>query len=319
MFCPYCGSWNRSKAPRCGRCGKTLPELREPSREIPDVGISAIRSAARGRYRIIRHIGNGGMASIYYALHARLESPLAIKVLHTHLMRDSVILERFRREADVASRLRHPHIVPVIDYVETQGTAFTVMPYFSGGSLADIMIENRGLPPLQVATAVSHIAKALNYAHRHGIVHRDVKPDNILFDEDKHALLTDFGIMTAHFHSRLTNPNRAMGTPHYMSPEQAQGKMVDGRSDIYAAGIVLYELLLGFLPFNGADAYSVGYKHVHDTAPTPCSVEPSVPEDLSDIVMRCLEKDPARRYQRGFELADALGTYLTRAASEGHR
>jgi serine/threonine protein kinase len=256
------------------------------------------------------------MASIYYALHARLESPLAIKVLHAHLVRDSGILERFRREADVASRLRHPHIVPVTDYVETRDTAFSVMPYFSGGSLADIMIENHGLPSLRVATAVGHIAKALDYAHRHNIVHRDVKPDNILFDEDGHALLTDFGIMAASFHSRLTNPGRAMGTPHYMSPEQAQGRMVDGRSDLYAAGVVLFELLLGFLPFDGADAYSIGYKHIHDSAPSPSSVDPRIPEDLSHIVMRCLEKDPDRRYQRGFELADALTTYVARATSE---
>jgi serine/threonine-protein kinase len=154
------------------------------------------------------------------------------------------------------------------------------------------------------------IVDALAHAHAHGVVHRDVKPDNVLFDEDGNALITDFGIATARFHARLTATGRAMGTPHYMSPEQAMGKLVDGRSDIYAVGILLYESLVGFPPFDGADAFSVSYKQVHEAAVPPVEVSQRIPQPLSDIVMRCLAKSPATRYERGNDLADALLTYL---------
>jgi serine/threonine-protein kinase len=154
------------------------------------------------------------------------------------------------------------------------------------------------------------VATGLDYAHRRGIVHRDVKPDNVVFDEDRHAMLTDFGIATARFHGRLTGTGRAMGTPHYMSPEQAMGRLVDGRSDIYAVGVMLYEMLVGFPPFDGADAYSVGYKHVHEEAVAPDVVDSRVPADLAAIVMRCLAKSAGERYATGFALADALLDWL---------
>jgi eukaryotic-like serine/threonine-protein kinase len=155
---------------------------------------------------------------------------------------------------------------------------------------------------------------ALDYAHRRGIVHRDVKPDNVLFDEDDNALLTDFGIATARFHARLTATGRAMGTPHYMSPEQAMGKLVEGRSDLYAVGVMLYEVLLGFPPFDGADAFSVSYKQVHEAPVPPTEVNSRVPAPLSQIIMRCLSKLPADRYARGNDLADALLEFLSGSA-----
>jgi len=141
-------------------------------------------------------------------------------------------------------------------------------------------------------------------------VHRDVKPDNILFDDDGHPLLTDFGIASAQFHGRLTQQGRAMGTPHYMAPEQAMGRIPDGRSDLYALGVTLYESLVGFPPFDGADGHAIGMKHVHEDAVPPHEIESQVPELLSRAVMRALEKDPAARYARGFELADALLAWL---------
>jgi serine/threonine-protein kinase len=163
---------------------------------------------------------------------------------------------------------------------------------------------------VRAAEAVAQIACALDYAHRHGVVHRDVKPDNVLFDEDGNAVLTDFGIATARFHARLTASGRAMGTPHYMSPEQAMGKLVDGRSDIYAIGILLYESLTGVPPFDGADAFAVSYKQVHEEPPTPTQLNSRIPAGLSDIAMRCLAKSPAARYARGHDVADALIAFL---------
>ena len=164
---------------------------------------------------------------------------------------------------------------------------------------------------------LEQLAVALDYAHARGVVHRDVKPDNILFDEDGHALITDFGIATARVHGRLTGTGRAMGTPHYMSPEQAMGKMVDGRSDIYAIGVMLYEMLLGFPPFDGADSYSVGYKHVHEAPVPPEVVDSRIPPDLSLIIMRCLAKSADDRFQTGGDLADALLALLATSGATG--
>jgi serine/threonine-protein kinase len=240
-----------------------------------------------------------------------LAREVIVKVLHAHLARDSEMTERFRREAEAAARLVHPFICPVLDYGEMGETVYIVMPYLGGGSLADRVQRERTVAPQAVAGAAAQVAVALDHAHQRGVVHRDVKPDNILFDDDGNAVITDFGIATARFHGRLTASGRAMGTPHYMSPEQAMGKLVDGRSDLYALGVVLYEALVGFPPFDGADAFSVGYKHVHEKPVAIGEIDSRVPEALGAIVMRCLEKSAADRYERGTALADALIGYLS--------
>jgi serine/threonine-protein kinase len=276
----------------------------------PDAHIASLRQATGNRYQIVRRLGSGGMADVYLARHARLQRPLAVKVLHVHLARDTEMRERFRREAEAASRLVHPAICSILDYGEAGELVWLVMPYLSGGSLADQLTKARTVPAARVALVTAQLACGLDHAHRHGIVHRDVKPDNVLFDEDGFALLTDFGIATARFHARLTAHGRAMGTPHYMSPEQAMGKLADGRSDLYALGVLMYESLVGAPPFDGGDAYSIGYKHVHEQPVKPTDMESNIPEVLSDIVMRCLSKRTEERYARGNELADALLAFL---------
>jgi serine/threonine-protein kinase len=321
VFCPDCGTWNRASAARCTRCDEALPELPGAAAEKPDAELTQLRANTGGRYRVIRRLGSGGMAHVYYAEHAQLDRPVVIKVLHAHLARDEEMRERFRREAEAACRLSHPHICAMLDYGDVDGSVFLVMPYFGGGSLADLIGRERVIAPAAAAAVAVQVAAALDYAHRRGVVHRDVKPDNILFDEDHNAVITDFGIATARFHSKLTGTGRAMGTPHYMSPEQAMGKMVDGRSDLYAVGVMLYEMILGFPPFDGADSYSVGYKHVHEQPVAPDVVDSRTPPALAEIIMRCLAKHPADRFQRGHELADALIGYLTASAdgSPDHR
>jgi len=251
------------------------------------------------------------MADVYVAEQAQLSRRVVVKVLHPHLARDTEVAERFRREAEAAAKLVHPHICAILDYGATEDVVFTVMPYLEGGSLADLIQKHRSVDPVRAAAVAAQVACALDYAHRHGVIHRDVKPDNVLFDEDGNAVLTDFGIATARFHGRLTASGRAMGTPHYMSPEQAMGKLVDGRSDIYAVGILLYEALVGFPPFDGADAFSVSYKQVHELPVSPITVNSRIPQALSDIVMRCLAKAPVSRFARGYDLADALIGFLT--------
>ena len=308
MFCPDCGTWNRSSAATCSRCNAGLPEL-AASFEKPDEEISRLRHATGSRYRVQKRLGGGGMASVYLAEHAHLERPVVLKVLHGHLARDAEMLERFRREARAASQLVHPNIVPIIDAGEAEGVLFTVMPYMPGGSYAD-RIAAGARPPAEVASVVAQAATSLDYAHRRGIIHRDIKPDNVLFDEDGHAMVTDFGIAEARNQGRLTASGRAMGTPHYMSPEQAMGKLVDGRSDIYALGIVMYEALVGFPPFDGPDAFAVGYKQVHEQVVPPQQVNSEIPARVAGIVMQCLNKQPSDRYARGNDLADALIAFL---------
>ncbi|HVB31590.1 MAG TPA: serine/threonine-protein kinase [Gemmatimonadaceae bacterium] len=310
MFCPECGTWNRTSADTCTRCSAPLPELDRAPAEKPSETISALRQATGSRYRVMQRLGGGGMADVFLADHAQLERPVVIKVLHAHLAKDAEMMERFRREAQAAARLVHPHICPVMDSGSLGTTVFTVMPYLSGGSLSDRIARRKMVDPVEAATAIAQVATALDYAHRRGIVHRDIKPDNVLFDEDGNAMLTDFGIAEARNQGRLTASGRAMGTPHYMSPEQAMGKLVDGRSDVYALGIVLYEAVLGFPPFDGPDAFSVGYKQVHEQPVAPDQVDSRVPPALSAIIMQCLAKGPSGRYQRANDLADALIAYI---------
>jgi serine/threonine-protein kinase len=280
------------------------------SPEKPDDEITALRRVTGSRYRILRRLGGGGMATVYRGEQMPLGRDIVVKVLHPHLARDSEMAERFRREAEAAMQLLHPFIIPLFDYGRSGETIYIVMPYLGGGSLADRVRKDHSCDPLFVAAAAAQVAAGLDHAHRRGVVHRDVKPDNILFDEDGNAIITDFGIATARFHARLTASGRAMGTPHYMSPEQAMGKLVDGRSDIYALGVVMYEALVGFPPFDGADAFSVGYKHVHEKPVDLAIVDSRLPSELVTIVMRCLTKSAAERYERGNALADALLGFL---------
>lgn len=322
MFCPECGTWNRAAAAECTRCQSALPEVDAAPFERPAEEITKLRRATGSRYRVVRRLGGGGMADVFFAEQGALARRVVIKVLHTHLARDPEIVERFHREAEAAAQLVHPHICPILDFGAVEDCVYTVMPYYEGGSLADKVQATRTVDPMLAAAAAAQVACALDYAHRHGIVHRDVKPDNVLFDEDGNAVITDFGIATARFHGRLTATGRAMGTPHYMSPEQAMGKLVDGRSDIYALGILLYEALVGFPPFDGADSFSVGYKQVHEKPVPPNDVNSRTPPGLASIVMQCLAKNPAQRYARGRDVADALISFLASMAampdSAGH-
>ncbi len=310
MFCPDCGTWNRAAAAKCQRCGAALPDVSAPPIDVPDEELRELRNATGNRYAIVKRLGSGGMAHVYLARHAVLARSLVIKVLHKTLAKEQEMRERFRREAEAAARLVHPYICGITDMGYSGDIEYLVMPYYAGGSLADLLSRRKTVSAMTAASVASQVSVALDYAHRHGVVHRDIKPDNILFDEDGNVALTDFGIATARFHGRLTASGRAMGTPHYMSPEQAMGRLVDGRSDLYAVGLLLYEMLLGNPPFDGDDSYSVGYKHVHEAPVAPDTVDTRIPAALSAIVMRCLAKQPAERYDRGFELADALVQFL---------
>jgi beta-lactam-binding protein with PASTA domain/tRNA A-37 threonylcarbamoyl transferase component Bud32 len=254
------------------------------------------------RYEVQRAIAQGGMAEVFLARDQLLDRPVALKVLHPEYARDPTFVERFRREAQAAANLNHPNIVAIYDWGQDSGTYFIVMEYVEGRSLRDLMRAEGPLDANRAADIAVEVAAALSFAHNHGVVHRDVKPGNVLITPTGTVKVTDFGIARAGTSENLTQTGSVMGTATYFSPEQAQGLAVDGRSDVYSLGIVLYEMVTGLAPFTGDSPVAVAFKHVRD-APTPPSERNStIPPDFEQIVMTSLAKDPANRYQSADEL-----------------
>jgi eukaryotic-like serine/threonine-protein kinase len=260
------------------------------------------------RYEIQRGIARGGMAEVYLARDQLLDRPVAVKVLFAEYARDPSFVERFRREAQSAASLNHPNIVAIYDWGQERGTYFIVMEYVRGRSLRDIVQVNGPFSARRTAEIGTEIAGALEFAHRNGVVHRDVKPGNVLLTADGDVKVTDFGIARAGTSEALTQTGAVMGTATYFSPEQAQGFPVDGRTDVYSLGVVLYEMVTGAPPFTGESPVAVAYKHVREEPEPPAARAPDLPPDLEHIILAAMTKDPDSRYQT----ADALRTDLRR-------
>jgi beta-lactam-binding protein with PASTA domain/tRNA A-37 threonylcarbamoyl transferase component Bud32 len=261
-----------------------------------------------GRYELTHLIARGGMAQVYRAMDRQLERPVALKVLFPELSVDRTFVERFRREAQAAANLSHPNIVPVFDWGEDDGSYFIVMEYVEGRPLSAVLRDPQPMPPRQIATIGAGVAAALAFAHRHGVVHRDVKPGNVLITPDGDVKVTDFGIARAmNTEESLTQTGAVMGTAAYFSPEQAEGKGVDSRSDIYSLGVVLYEMAVGRPPFTGDSPVAVASKHVRDMPVLPRQANPTVPPALEAVIMKAMAKNPDDRYGSAEELrADLL-------------
>jgi eukaryotic-like serine/threonine-protein kinase len=272
-----------------------------------------------GRYRLDAQIGAGGMSTVYRAFDTTLERRVAVKLMHREIASDSDQLERFRREARSVAQLSHPHIVGVIDAGEEDGRPYIVFEYVEGETLKD-RIRRMGRLPVDEAIAYAiEIARALGAAHARGIVHRDIKPQNVLVDEEGSAKVTDFGIARSLDEEGLTADGRVLGTTDYVSPEQALGHDVDGQSDIYSLGVVLYEMLTGDVPFHGENQVSVAMKHVREDLPDVQSVRPEVSARLAAVLDRMTEKDLGRRHPDAaaveYDLEDALAAEAARTGT----
>src|ERR671933_262286 len=254
-----------------------------------------------GRYRITRKLGSGGMANVYLAEDQELGRRVAIKMLNDRHANDEQFVERFRREAKNAAGLSHPNIVSIFDRGQAEGTYYIAMEYLDGRSLKEL-ITARGPAPIHVAVDYARqILAALRVAHRQGVVHRDIKPHNVLVDSEGRIKVTDFGIARAG-PSQMTEEGSIIGTAQYLSPEQAQGAPVTPASDLYSVGIVLYELLTGTVPFGGETPVELAMKHLSKVPEPPSRIRPEVPRDLDFVVMRALAKAPAERYQSADEM-----------------
>src|SRR5437764_1693906 len=262
-----------------------------------------------GRYRIVRKLGTGGMANVYLAEDEVLGRRVAIKILNDRHAGDDQFVERFRREAKNAASLSQQNIVSIYDRGEAEGTYYIAMEYLDGRSLKELILA-RGPAPMSVAVDYARqILSALRFAHRNGIVHRDIKPHNVLVDPEGHVKVTDFGIARAGA-SQMTEEGSIIGTAQYLSPEQARGTQVDQRSDLYSLGIVLYEMLTGEVPFTGDSPVEIAMKHLSATPPPLRAKRPDIPSSLEMVVLRALAKDPAARYQT----ADEMDADLERVA-----
>jgi eukaryotic-like serine/threonine-protein kinase len=267
-----------------------------------------------GRYRLLRQIGSGGMADVWLAEDSHLQRSVALKILHQRFAQDREFVERFRREAEAAASLQHPNVVAVFDRGDVDGTYYIAMQLLEGRSLKAVI--DQGLTPEQAVGLVRQVLVAAGFAHRHGVVHRDLKPQNAIVDAEGKVSVTDFGIARAGA-SEITQAGSVMGTPHYLSPEQAQGQEVTAVSDLYSVGVILYEALTGRVPFEADSAVAIAMKQVSHMPQRPSSINPNVSPALDAVTMRALEKDPGQRFQSAEAFVVALDAALADPGAVG--
>jgi eukaryotic-like serine/threonine-protein kinase len=263
------------------------------------------QTAYGGRYEVIESAGTGGMAEVYRARDQLLGREVAVKVLSRRLAGDRAFVERFRREAQAVANLSHPNIVSLFDFGAEDATYFIVMEFIDGRPLEQVIRDSGPLMPERAAEIAADVAAALERAHAAGLIHRDIKPSNVMITNAGNTKVTDFGIvraLSASEEQTMTQTGMVIGTAAYLSPEQAQGKPLDGRSDVYSLGVVLYEMLTGETPFSGETPLSIAYKHVREHAAVPSSVNPDVPPELDAIVMKAMAKNPENRYATAGEM-----------------
>jgi len=311
MFCSKCGKQVDTSTRFCPDCGNDLSAITNAGKTTPlaaqppqENETDLVREGLKDEYELEKELGRGGMAVVYKARDKQLDREVAIKVLPFSLSFDAEFVERFQREARTAGRLEHPNIIPIYRVGRSGRVIYFVMKFIRGKSLSAV-IERGAMPVPDIKRFLTEAARALGYAHKHGIVHRDIKPDNIMFDELGQAIVADFGIAKASSGAKLTGTGMSIGTPHYMSPEQARAQNLDGRSDIYSLGVVAYQALTGHVPFDGEDSFSIGYKHIMEELPVPVLAQPDQ-QALFQVVQKMMAKKPDERWQSAEELIAAI-------------
>jgi serine/threonine protein kinase len=308
MKCTYCNTRLPDQSRFCLVCGADLsdPEVSTRQRAAVKELFAALKVAVEGRYRVTDMLGRGGMGAVFLAEDLRLERLVAIKVLRPELAEESAFVGRFQREARIAASLDHPNIIPVYGVEQVGDFHYFVMKYIRGKS-ADELLQGKPLPLELAQRILLEAAQGLAHAHRRKVIHRDIKPSNIMVDDDGHVVITDFGISKALLSdTQYTSTGQMVGTPRYLSPEQAQGLSVDGRSDQYSLGVVGYQMLVGRLPLIAETVHALLYKHIYEV-PTPArELRPDIPEGVSAAIQRSLSKKPDDRFPTLEEFVQAM-------------
>lgn len=302
--CPYCDELIRVSAIKCKHCGSTLTNISTDSISVTPE--TKIRMALADKYEIMEEVGRGGMATVYKALQKSLNRVVGLKVIHQNLVHDKEFLERFHREAQIAAAISHPNILTVYDEGHTRGIHYLTMEFIDGLDLLKLVKRKKKLTVEEIIKIFVPIAEALDHIHKKGLIHRDIKTSNIIITSEGRPILTDFGIAHAASSSKLTKTGTVIGTPEYMSPEQAEGRQVDHRSDIYSLGVVIYECLSGRVPFKGENPISTIYKILHEPLIPIIKKDSTLPLWLSDVTSKLLAKDATTRFQNGSVLSQAL-------------
>jgi serine/threonine protein kinase len=311
MKCPRCSADNPDSTRYCGECGSALvpvgtgPEsqtmtIQQTTRELSTGATFA------GRYQIIEELGKGGMGRVYKVFDMKIKEKIALKILKPEIASDRDTIERFGNELKFARRIRHKNVCQMFDLGEAEGAHFITMEYVPGEDLKSMIRMSKQLGIRTAVHIAAQIAEGLVEAHRLGIVHRDLKPSNIIIDREGSARIMDFGIARSLVVKGITGVGVVIGTPEYMSPEQIEGQEIDQRSDLYSLGVVIYEMVTGRVPFEGDTSFVIGMKHKSEIPRDPRGINARIPEDLSGLIMKCLEKDREKRYQNAQELIQDL-------------
>ncbi len=328
ILCPHCHVVNPPGATRCHKCNGALERKQPPVATTGAVasawsvpaspGEGALGSLAAlqpgvvlgGRYEIVQKLGEGGMGAVYKARDRELDRLVAVKVIRPELAGREEILQRFKQELILARQVTHRNVIRIFDLGQGEGLKFITMEYVEGQDLKTVLKQRRKLPPKEAARIIQQVCRALEAAHSEGVTHRDLKPPNIMLEENGRALVMDFGIARSVEMSGLTQTGMLVGTPEYMSPEQARGEKVDTRSDLFSLGIIFYEMLTGNSPYHSETAMGTLFKRMQEDAVPPIKLDASIPQALSDVVINCLARDPAQRYQSAQQILADLDAWL---------
>jgi len=311
--CPRCHSENPETKQFCGDCGTPLPSLRDIHPEVTETLQTAVRdlttgSTFAGRYQIIEELGKGGMGRVYKVFDTEIKEKIALKLLKPEIGIDQEMIERFRNELKLARKISQRNVCRMHDLNREEGAYYITMEYVGGEDLKRLIRKVGQMSTGKTISIAKQVCEGLAEAHGLGIVHRDLKPQNVMVDEAGNAKIMDFGIARSLKVKGITGAGVMIGTPEYMSPEQVEGKEVDQRSDIYSLGVILYEMVTGRVPFEGDTPFTIGVKHKSEIPRNPKDLNAQIPEDLSRVILKCLEKDKAARYQS----VDALRADLTK-------